>query len=42
MASSAATMRSHMQASMRPAATQLPCTAAMVGLRKSWMRLHRS
>ena len=34
VASSAATMRSHMQASIRPAATQAPCTAAMVGLRK--------
>ena len=41
-ASSAATMRSHIAASMSPAATQLPCTAAMVGLRKSWMRRQRS
>ena len=41
-ASSAATMRSHMQASIRPAATQLPWTAAMVGLAKSRMRRHRS
>ena len=41
-ASSAATIRSHMAASMRPAATQLPCTAAIVGLRKSWMRRQRS
>ena len=31
-----------MQASIRPAATQLPCTAAIVGLRKSWMRMQRS
>ena len=42
MASSAATIRSHMQASISPAATHLPCTAAMVGLRKSWMRRQRS
>ena len=34
-ASSAATMRSHMQASISPAAEQVPCTAAIVGLRKS-------
>ena len=31
-----------MHASIRPAATHLPCTAAMVGLRKSWIRRHRS
>ena len=31
-----------MAASIRPAATQLPCTAAIVGLRKSWMRRQRS
>ena len=34
-ASSAATIRSHMQASMSPAAEQAPCTAAIVGLAKS-------
>ena len=31
-----------MAASIRPAATQLPWTAAIVGLRKSWMRRQRS
>ena len=31
-----------MAASINPAATQLPCTAAMVGLRKSWIRMQRS
>src|ERR1019366_2751449 len=41
-ASSAATMRSHMHASIRPAAAHAPCTAAMVGLRKSRRRTHRS
>jgi hypothetical protein len=41
-ASSAATMRSHMHASISPAAMHEPCTAAIVGLRKSWMRRHRS
>ncbi len=41
-ASSAATMRSHMAASISPAATQLPWTAAIVGLRKSWIRRQRS
>ena len=37
-ASSAATIRSHMHASMRPAAEHVPCTAAIVTLRKSRMR----
>ena len=41
-ASSLATMMSVMQASITPAATHLPCTAAMVGLRKSRMRRQRS
>ena len=41
-ASSAATMRSHMQASISPAAEHTPCTAAMVGLGKSRMRTHLS
>ena len=31
-----------MQASITPAAMHLPCTAAMVGLRKSWIFRHRS
>ncbi len=31
-----------MQASMRPAATHFPWTAAMVGLRKSWILRHFS
>jgi hypothetical protein len=34
-ASSAATIRSHIDASIRPAAEHVPCTAAIVGLRKS-------
>ena len=37
-ASSAATMRSHMHASIRPAAAQLPCTAAIVIFGKSRIR----
>ncbi len=41
-ASSAATIRSHMQASIRPAAEQVPCTAAMVGLRQLRHRSDRS
>ena len=37
-ASSAATIRSHMHASISPAAEHVPCTAAIVTLRKSRMR----
>ena len=39
-ASSAATMRSHTQASIRPPAMHAPCTIAIVGFGRSRQRRH--